>query len=222
MKAMILAAGKGNRMRPLTDRTPKPLLNVGGRPLIEYHLLALKEAGITEILINLGHLGRQIVQQLGSGERFGVQIHYSDETDAPLETAGGIIKALPKLGKAPFIVINGDIWTDFPLASLTLSEGMLGKIVLTQNPAHHTGGDFALSNGIVRTDGPELFTFTGIGLYHPQLFSGLPTEPLPLGPLLRSTASRKLLSGQFYPGKWYDIGTPERLEALGRELTTSS
>jgi len=222
MKAMILAAGRGERMRPLTDTTPKALLQAGGRPLIVHHLLALHQAGIDSIVINLGHLGHEITRALGDGERYGVRITYSDEGDHPLETAGGIKRALPYLGSKPFIVVNGDVWSDYPFPRLTLGAGRLARIVLVDNPEHHTEGDFALDNDLVTLgDGPRL-TYSGIGLYHPDLFRDCPPEPLPLAPILREAARSRLLEGEYYRGEWRDIGTPERLAELDHHLRSTS
>lgn len=219
MKAMILAAGRGERMRPLTDTTPKALLQAGGRPLIAHHLLALRVAGIEEIVINLGHLGRDIAQTLGDGAQYGTRISYSDEGDAPLETAGGIKRALTHLGTDPFIVVNGDVWTDYPFSRLTLGEGRLARIVLVDNPEHHLCGDFALEGELVSLNGGPRLTYSGIGIYHPNLFRECPPGSLPLAPLLREAARSRLLEGEYYAGEWRDIGTPERLSTLDQELT---
>lgn len=221
MKAMILAAGRGERMRPLTDTTPKPLLTVGDRPLIVHHLIALRDAGIRDIVINLGHLGRQISLALGDGAQYGVRITYSDEGEHPLETAGGIIRALPHLGPERFIVINGDIWTDYPFPNLALDEGRLGRIVLVDNPDHHPGGDFALEGDLIAADGESQRTFSGIGIYRPDLFSGQPDGPLPLAPILRAAARSGRLEGEYYAGEWRDIGTPQRLQELNRRLANA-
>jgi len=221
MKAMILAAGRGERMRPLTDTTPKALLEVGNQPLIVHHLLALRQAGIQTIVINLGHLGQKITNALGDGRRYGVRITYSDEGDHPLETAGGIKNAMPDLGPDPFVV-NGDVWTDYPFSRLTIGKGRLARIVLVDNPEHHTEGDFALDGDLVTLgDGPRL-TYSGIGIYHPDLFRDCPPGPLPLAPILREASRSHLLEGEYYPGTWRDIGTPERLAELDRRLTTGN
>lgn len=218
MRAMILAAGRGERMRPLTDHTPKPLLTAGGRRLIEYHLLALAAAGIDEIVINHAHLGGQIEAVLGDGERYGVSIHYSPE-DIALETGGGIFHALPLLGTAPFLVVNGDIWCDYPFARLRALEVRRGgaHLVLVPNPPQHPAGDFLLRDGLVgdaeRGEGGRL-TFSGIGLYHPSLFEGCPAGPFALAPLLRRAMAAGRVSGERFAGDWFDIGTPERLQQL--------
>lgn len=207
---MILAAGRGERLRPLTDVTPKPLLAVGGRALIEHHLLAVRQAGVDAVVINHSHLGDQIVSALGDGSRYGLRIHYSAEA-AALETGGGIFQALPLLGDAPFLVVNGDVRTDFPLERLVQPLQGLARIVLVANPEHNPKGDFGLDGSRVTND-PQ-FTFAGIGLYSPQLFAGCRAGRFPLAPLLRSAADRGLLEGLYYDGVWIDVGTPERLAA---------
>jgi MurNAc alpha-1-phosphate uridylyltransferase len=220
MKAMILAAGRGNRMRPLTDHTPKPLLMAGGRPLIDYHLQRLAQAGIRDIVINHAHLGEQIERTIGDGAHLGVSIRYSPETQA-LETGGGIFKALPFLGPEPFLVVNGDIWTDLDLSPLRLGPGDLAHLVLVPNPPQHPRGDFALVEGRVRADGEPRLTFSGIGVYHPALFASCRPGAFPLAPLLREAMASERVGGQVYPGLWFDIGTPERLAALDRLLSGS-
>jgi MurNAc alpha-1-phosphate uridylyltransferase len=214
MRAMILAAGRGERMRPLTDNTPKPLLLVGGKRLIEYHLEALAAADISDVIINHAHLGGQIEQVLGSGERYGVSIHYSPEGEA-LETGGGIFQALPLLGDGPFVVINGDIWCDYPLARLREQETHGAHLVLVPNPPQHPTGDFLLRDGMVfdQAEGERL-TFSGIGLYHPSLFDGCVAGAFALAPLLRRAMASGLVSGERFDGHWFDIGTPERLQQL--------
>jgi len=218
MKAMILAAGRGERMRPLTDTTPKPLLNVGGQSLIEYHLQAFKSAGITDIIINHAWLGQQIEDKLGDGERYGVRITYSREGEQALETGGGIFKALPRLGTEPFIVTNADIWTDFDYAKLPGELDGLAHLVLVDNPAHHPEGDFVLEEKVVSDDeGPRL-TFSGIGVYSPMLFNDAGENVFPLAPLLRGAMQKGQVSGEHHLGKWSDVGTPLRLDALNDEL----
>ncbi len=213
MKAMILAAGRGERMRPLTDHTPKPLLAVRGRPLIEYHILALAAAGIRELVINHAHLGEQIVAALGDGRRFGIHIRYSPESPA-LETGGGIFRALSLLGDAPFVVVNGDVWSDYDFARLPSEPEGLAHLVLVDNPPHHPEGDFVLRGGRVQAQGGKKLTFSGIGVYRPQLFSGCRPGVFPLTPLLRAAMARAQVSGEHYTGIWCDVGTPERLRAL--------
>lgn len=219
MKAMILAAGRGERMRPLTDDLPKPLLAAGGRSLIDWHLAALAATGFTEVVINLGWLGPAVRDHVGDGNRWNLAVYYSDEGWPPLETAGGIVRALPLLGDAPFAVINGDIWTDYPRASLHLPPGRDAHLVLVDNPPHHADGDFTLAaDGAVGIDGDRQLTFAGIGVYAPALFCDLEDGPAPLGPLLRDAARAGRVSGEHYTGKWFDIGTPERLAELERLL----
>jgi len=221
MKAMILAAGRGNRMRPLTDHTPKPLLLARGKPLIEHQIERLASAGFRDLVINHAHLGNQIESTLGNGAHLGVHIRYSAEGEGrALETGGGIFKALPLLGPDPFLVVNGDIWSDLVLNTLSLAANDLAHLVLVANPSHHQGGDFALAGGRVRADGAPRFTFGGIGLYRPELFSGCEGGAFPLAPLLRTAMAADRISGQLHSGHWYDIGTPERLAALDRWLTT--
>ena len=218
MKAMILAAGRGERMRPLTDHAPKPLLRAGGRRLIEYHIEALVRAGVREIVINHAHLGAHIEQALGDGSRYGATIVYSTEGEQPLETGGGIHNALPLLGDAPFAVVNADIWTDYPLAHLPHAPEGLAHLVLIDNPPQHSAGDFILRGGqIFDDDGPKL-TFSGIGVYRPELFAHCKPGAFPLAPLLRTAMSAGLVSGEHYRGRWFDIGTPERLHELDQLL----
>jgi MurNAc alpha-1-phosphate uridylyltransferase len=219
MTAMILAAGRGERMRPLTDTTPKPLLKAGGRFLIEYHIERLVRAGVTGLVINLSHLGRQVREALGDGSRYGASIAYSDEGEPPLETGGGIFRALPLLGPEPFIVVNGDIWTDYPFERLPHAPTGLAHLVLVANPAHHPGGDFVFDHGRVHADGdgPRL-TFSGIGVYRPELFDGCADGRFALAPLLRRAMADGRVTGEHYRGRWLDVGTPERLQAIDREL----
>lgn len=219
--AMILAAGKGERMRPLTETTPKPLLKVAGKALIEYQIEKLVQAGVEQIVINQGWLGDQLPQTLGNGERYGVSIQYSNEQDypEPLETAGGIIKALPLLGDEPFIVVNGDVWTDYDYAQLPVQLTGLAHLVLVANPPHNTQGDFAISErGLVinpNSDTPQsCYTFSGMAIYDPAMFAKLPTQRQALAPLLKKAMQTQQVSGEYYPGDWRDIGTPERLQEL--------
>jgi len=217
MNAMILAAGRGERMRPLTDHTPKPLLEVGGKPLIVHHIERLAAAGIREIVINHAHLGAQIEAALGDGARWGVHIQYSPEGKA-LETGGGIFRALPLLGPGPFLVVNGDIWTDLEFSQLHLPEGLLAHLVLVENPPHNPNGDFALAQRFVLSQGEPRYTFSGIGVYRPDLFRDCQPGAFPLAPLLRSAMDVGLVSGELYSGHWSDVGTPARLQALDRML----
>ncbi len=221
MKAMILAAGKGERLRPLTDKTPKPLLQVGEYRLIEYLIHTLVEAGIDEIIINHAHLGEQFEPALGDGTQYGVKITYSPEEIGGLETAGGIINALSLLGEQPFLVVNGDIWTDYPLkqlASLTLKQNVLAHLVLVNNPPHHPEGDFSLQHSVMKNGGEDCLTYSGIGLYHPDFFADQPVSRLPLRPLLNAAMAKQQVHGEAYSGKWFDIGTVERLEELATQL----
>ena len=213
MKAMILAAGRGERMRPLTDHTPKPLLVAGGKPLIYYHIERLAAAGICELVINHAHLGALFEAALGDGSAFGVRIRYSPETSA-LETGGGILRALPLLGPDPFLVINGDVWADIALTDLQLGANDLAQLVLVANPPQHPHGDFVLRAGRVQETGTPRLTFSGIGLYRPELFAGQQAGAFPLAPLLRQAMAVGRVGGQQHRGHWFDIGTPERLAAL--------
>ncbi len=224
MKAMILAAGRGERMRPLTDHTPKPLLPAGDKPLIVWHIERLAKTGITELVINHAHLGAQIEEALGDGRRFGVQIQYSPEHPAALETAGGIAHALHLLGGEPFAVVNGDIWCDYDFAGLPQRAVALAAsndaahLVLVNNPAHHPEGDFGLQQGRVNDTQPRL-TFSGVGVYRPDLFSQLDrNSAAPLGPLLRAQIALGKVSGEHHTGRWVDVGTPQRLTDLDNEL----
>jgi MurNAc alpha-1-phosphate uridylyltransferase len=216
--AMILAAGRGERMRPLTDRVPKPLLEVRGKPLIAWVIEALVRAGVKDIVINHAHLGGQIVDALGDGGSLGAAIRYSREREA-LETAGGIAQALPLLGEHPFIVANADVFCDYDFAGLArrpLGDD-LAHLVLVDNPEHHPRGDFALSQGRVAEGNASttLLTFSGIGLYNPRLFEGIPAgAKAPLAPLLRKAMAAGLVGGERHAGLWNDVGTPERLAAL--------
>jgi MurNAc alpha-1-phosphate uridylyltransferase len=219
MKAMLLAAGRGERMRPLTDHTPKPLLRVAGHTLIEHHIQALARAGIRELVINHAYLGEQLIAALGDGSDYGVHIDYSAEPPGALETGGGIFSALPMLGEAPFLVVNADIWTDFDFAILPRQPECLAHLVLVDNPAHHPHGDFALENGRVHTDGPARLTFSGIGVYRPALFAGSPGGAFPLAPLLRRAMAAGQVSGEHHTGAWFDIGTPERLAAVNYRVS---
>jgi len=220
MKAMILAAGRGERLRPHTDITPKPLIQVGKHRLIEYHLLNLARAGIEDIVINISWLADQTRETLGDGSNYSLNITYSDEGEQALETAGGIINALPRLGDEPFIVINGDIWCDYDLASLinrrTEHEAHL---VLVNNPEHNTQGDFALEDGLIRNTGEKKLTYSGIGLYTRELFANTDPGKKALAPILRKKSELNKVSGEHYNGQWVDIGTIERLAQLRSYLS---
>lgn len=232
---MILAAGRGERMRPLTDALPKPLLRVGGKSLIEYHLENLARAGFTEIVINHAHLGQMIEASLGNGERYGIDIHYSHEP-AALETAGGIARALPLLkhgsknnhGVQPFLTVNADIYCEIDFSSLlpvlrhmqANPEENLAYLALVDNPDHHPGGDFVLDSGKVALPGKNNLTFSGIGVYQPAFFRDvLPGSVAKLAPLLRQAIAAGKIGGEHYRGMWVDVGTPERLRLLDRRLT---
>lgn len=217
MQAMILAAGRGERMRPLTDRVPKPLLRAGGKRLIEYHIEALAAAGVRDLVINHAHLGGQIEAVLGDGARWGVRIRYSPEDEA-LETGGGIRRALPLLDDAPFLVVNGDIWCDYDFSVVQPGPGTIAHLVLVDNPAHNPQGDFALCGGRIANAGAPRFTFSGIGIYHPALFAGCGPGAFPLAPLLRAACDLGRVSGEHFPGRWTDVGTPQRLRELDRML----
>jgi len=219
MKAMILAAGRGERMRPLTDHTPKPLLPVAGKPIIEHTIRQLVAAGFNELVINHAHLGQQIEDRLGNGDQFGASIAYTAEGEEGLETAGGIINALPLLGDDVFLVVNGDIASNFPFAELKHQPVDLAHLVLVNNPEHHPQGDFGLDKaGRVIEHSAEKFTFSGIGLYRPELFHGIPHGKSKLAPLLRKAMSAQRVSGQKFSGFWIDIGTPERLQELNNKM----
>jgi len=221
MKAMILAAGRGERMRPLTDHTPKPLLRAGGKPLIAWHLERLAAAGFREVVINHAHLGAQIEAALGDGAPWGLSIRYSPEPPGALETAGGIARALPLLGDAPFLVVNGDIFCDWDFKRAFDLAGRAAHLVMVPNPAHHAGGDFSLTGEQVRfAAGGDTLTYAGIGIFSPAFFTTVPRDqPLKLRPLLDAAITAGTLTGERHHGRWVDVGTPERLAQLDRELT---
>ncbi len=219
---MILAAGRGERMRPLTDSLPKPLLEVRGKPLIVRHIERLSNAGFHDIVVNVAHLGHMIMERLGDGKTYGVNIAYSQE-EVALETAGGIANALDLLGNAPFAVVNSDIYCDFDYSALIPKSSempdILAHLVLVDNPAHHPEGDFFFENGKLAPSGKEKLTYSGIGLYHPDLFGGIePGKPAKLAPLLRHAISERRVSGTFHRGIWIDVGTPERLSELNGRI----
>ncbi len=219
MKAMILAAGRGERLRPLTDDTPKPLLEAGGKSLIIWHIERLVAAGYGELVINHAHLGEKLEQVLGDGQRFGADISYSPEPEGALETGGGIFHALPMLGRGPFPVINGDVWTDYPLEHLPRDPIGLAHLVLVDNPDHNPTGDFQLAAGkVLPGDGARL-TFSGIAVYRAELFAGCNSGRFPLAPILRSAAANGDVSGEYFPGRWVDVGTAERLCELDTWLS---
>lgn len=217
MKAMILAAGRGQRLRPLTDGTPKPLIVVRGKPLIQWHIERLRDAGYTRLVINTSWLAQQIQDYLGDGAQWGVTISFSYEGPEPLETGGGIFKALPLLGKQPFVVVNGDIWTDYPFENLkhALKQDDLAHLVMVPNPAHHSAGDFFLSPiGHLRSRGEPKLTYSGIGVYRPEFFRDCPSGSFPLLPWLQTAMQLEALSGELYRGEWCDVGTPKSLQSL--------
>ena len=215
MKAMLLAAGRGERLRPLTDTVPKPLAEVAGKPLIVYHLEALAGAGIRDLVINLSWLGGRIRSALGSGAQHGVRIAYSEEGPEPLEAGGGIFRALPLLGPEPFLVVNADIWTDMDFSGCSkLEHDAEARIVLTANPPHHPRGDFGVDDGLVVARESDRFTYTGVGLYRPEFFAGCRPGKFPLLPLLQRAITARRLRGKVFPGQWYDVGSPERLAWL--------
>jgi N-acetyl-alpha-D-muramate 1-phosphate uridylyltransferase len=224
MKAMILAAGRGERMRPLTDTTPKALLTAGGKPLIVWHLERLKRAGVTDIVVNHAHLGSLIEEALGDGGRLGVSIQYSRENPA-LETAGGIANALPLLGADPFIVANADVFTDYDFGALrrVVESGRIGAsahLVLVSNPSHNPNGDFFLRDGQVTSESGECLTYSGMGVYSPSLFREIRRgDKAPLAPLLREAITVGKVSGEHYRGRWVDVGTPQRLQELNEEMS---
>jgi MurNAc alpha-1-phosphate uridylyltransferase len=211
---MILAAGRGERLRPITDTTPKPLLRVRGQPLIERHVMGLARAGVERIVINLAWLGSQIREFLGDGARYGVAIVYSEEQPRALETAGGIFRALPHLGTGPFAVVNGDIFTDFPFETLRLAADRDAHLVLVPNPPQHPRGDFGLEQGLALSAAASQRTFSGIGMYRSAFFAGCVDGVFPLKPLLLRSMAAKRCSAELYTGVWEDVGTAERLEAL--------
>jgi len=217
MKAMVLAAGRGERLRPLTDRVPKPLLEAGGKPLLAWHLERIAAAGIREAVINVSHLASQIVERFGEGAEYGLRIQWSREPER-LETAGGLAQARPLLGPSPFLLVNADIWCDFDLAALAarrLAPGRLAHLVLIQNPPHHPDGDFSLHGESVGNAASPRYTYAGIAVIAPELFADIPAgSKAPLGPLLRAGALRNAITGEVHPGAWHDAGTAERLASL--------
>jgi N-acetyl-alpha-D-muramate 1-phosphate uridylyltransferase len=220
MKAMLLAAGRGERMRPLTDRCPKPLLLVAGKPLIGWHLERLAQAGVREVVINLSWLGEMVVDVLGDGHRYGLRIAYSREPWPALETGGGIHQALPLLGPDPFLLVNGDVYTDVDFSKLAIGSNDLAQLVLVPNPSHNLKGDFWLDGYRVRAEGGERLTYSGVAIIRPELFNGLAAGRFPLAPLLNRAREGGRLGAHKHSGKWLDIGTPERLAELDAELAT--
>lgn len=231
MKAMILAAGLGTRMRPLTDHLPKPLLEVGGQPLIVWHIRHLVRAGFTDLVINHAWLGAKLEAAIGNGSAYGARITWSPEGE-PLETAGGIVKALPHLGDTPFLVVNGDIWLRYDFAHLRTGHAHMEKLahlVLVGNPEHNPGGDFALDGRVfagvectVRNEGEPRFTFAGVSVLHPRLFAGLEPGRRALAPLLRAAIANEQVTGEYFAGPWVDVGTPQRLEELDGQIRSGA
>jgi MurNAc alpha-1-phosphate uridylyltransferase len=219
MKAMLMAAGRGERMRPLTDTCPKPLLQVAGKPLIEWHLERIARAGIREVVINLSWLGEMIANALGDGRRHGLSIQYSREPYPALEVGGGVMQALPLLGEDPFLLVNGDVFTDIDFSSLRIAPGDLAQLVLVANPEHHPRGDFGLQEGgRVVAEGGERLTYSGVALLRPGFFAGATPGRFPLLPWLQKALAAGRLAGQRHGGTWLDIGTPQRLAQLDAEL----
>ncbi|HZM33207.1 MAG TPA: nucleotidyltransferase family protein [Burkholderiales bacterium] len=223
MKAMILAAGRGERLRPLTESTPKALVEAGGKPLIGWHLERLEASGFREVVINVSHLAGRIVEALGDGERYGVRIAWSREAE-PLETAGGIANALPLLGSGPFLLVNGDIYCEYDFSRLQAHDlgANLARLVLIANPPHNPKGDFTLDEGIVGNAPSPRYTYSGIAVVSPALVAGVPPgRKAPLAPLLREGAERGRICGELYTGTWQDVGTAERLAGLRRHLAST-
>ncbi len=218
MKAIVLAAGRGERLRPITDNVPKPLVPVGGKPLISYPLRALAKTGIRDVVINLSWLGERIRETLGDGRDYGVRIRYSEEGPVALETGGGIFKALPLLGPEPFLVVNGDVWTDIDFGDIRLDEDADACIVLVPNPTHHPRGDFALDGDVVVQRDVGRLTYSGVGIYRPEFFSGCSPGRFPLVPLLNRAIAAGRLHGKVHQGEWCDVGSPERLAQLDQQV----
>lgn len=220
-RAMILAAGRGERMRPLTDTVPKPLLPVAGKPMIEWQLEALAAAGFGHVVINVSWLAETLMTALGDGRRWGLRLHFSEEGEPPLETGGGIFRALHWLGDGPFLVVNGDVWTDYDLNRLSMPEGVLAHLVMVPNPDHHPGGDFCLRHGRLSASPPgRRLTYSGIGLFRAGLFADCRPGRFALAPLLTGAMDRGQVSGELWEGEWRDVGTVARLEALRRSVAT--
>jgi N-acetyl-alpha-D-muramate 1-phosphate uridylyltransferase len=218
MKAMLLAAGRGERMRPITDSLPKPLVPVAGKPLIAWHLASLARAGFREVVVNTSWLAAQLHAALGDGSAWGVSITWSDEGPVPLETGGGIYRAVPLLGPDPFLVVNADIWTDIDFATLSLEDGAHAHLVLVPNPPHNLRGDFGLDGDLVVSRDTDRFTYSGVGIFRHEFFGGASGERFPLLPLLNRGIAARRVRGEVHRGAWSDVGTPERLAALDARL----
>jgi MurNAc alpha-1-phosphate uridylyltransferase len=218
VKALLLAAGRGERMRPLTDTLPKPLLPVGGRPLIAWHLAALARAGIREVVINLSWLGGTLRAALGDGSAYGVSLAYSEEGPVALETGGGIVRALPLLGPQPFLVVSGDVWTELDFARVRLEPDALAHLVLIPNPPHHPRGDFGLQSGWVVNRDSERLTYGNVGIYRPEFFAGFADGRFPLIQPLKRGIDARQVRGEIFGGRWCDVGTPARLAELNESL----
>jgi N-acetyl-alpha-D-muramate 1-phosphate uridylyltransferase len=221
MKAMLLAAGRGERLRPLTDSLPKPLVRVGGRPLIAWHLARLSQAGVREVVVNLSWLGEQLRAALGDGREFGVRINWSEEGPVPLETGGGILKALPLLAPGPFLVVSSDIWTDIDFASIRIPEESRAHLVLIGNPPHHPRGDFGLEDGRVVEREVDRLTYANVGVYRAELFDGFAPGRFPLLSVLKPAITAQQVSGEIHRGAWCDVGTRERLADLEKSLQSA-
>jgi len=215
---MVLAAGRGERMRPITDTLPKPLVPVAGKPLIAYHLERLAAAGVRDVVVNLSWLGERIRAALGDGRDYRLSISYSEEGPVPLETGGGIFKALPLLGPGPFLVVNGDTWSDIDYARLALEDGANGRIVLVPNPTHNARGDFGVDGDVVVDREIDRFTYSGVGVYRPEFFDGCSPGRFPMLPLLKRAITARMLRGEVHHGEWCDVGTPERLAVLDADV----
>jgi len=215
---MVLAAGRGERMRPITDTLPKPLVPVAGKPLIGYHLSRLASAGFKEVVINLSWLGDRISAALGDGRDYGLSISYSEEGPEPLETGGGIFRALPLLGPGPFLVVNGDTWSDIEYGHLALPDGATGYLVLVPNPTHNTRGDFGIEGDYVVDRDGDRFTYSGVGVYRPEFFAGCSPGKFPMLPLLKRAIAARQLRGEVHRGEWTDVGTAQRLATLDAEV----
>jgi MurNAc alpha-1-phosphate uridylyltransferase len=213
---MVLAAGRGERLRPLTDSMPKSLVEVQGQSLLERHLDNIRRAGIKDVVINLGWLGEQIVERVATGSRYGLSVSYSDEQDDILETGGGIHKALPMLGDKPFLVVNADVYTDMPIPDVSLSRRDMGHLVMVPSPSYREGGDFDVENGRIRNGESQQLTFSGVAVYRPEFFAGCEAGRFSIVPMLREAADDDLLQGSIYAGLWADVGTPERLADIDR------